>query len=314
MAQTMMTDFFDIAVFIGRFQPFHQGHMAACLSALERADRLLILVGSAKTGALPKNPWTFTEVSAMIRAALPQTLNKRVLIHPLLDSLYDNQAWINRVERLIAQQMPSSKHVALLGYEKDVSSKYLSWFGQWGRIHVSRFMLPSTGQQLDATMLRECIWLDKPIPKDAVAKTTFNMLENYRSSEDCHDLSAAWRWQCDHEARFATTFVLILTCRNQVALLKRQVPLGQGQWALPCFSSAGEQRNWLAQIGLNTTDGYTHQQASLVLKTVYENHCIDIESPVVNSSYCWFDVSTLTEIDIFADHRSLLYQPLSLNF
>lgn len=50
---------FDYLVFIGRFEPFHNGHAAVARLALSRARKLIFLVGSADTpaaSAIP-GPW-----------------------------------------------------------------------------------------------------------------------------------------------------------------------------------------------------------------------------------------------------------------
>ncbi|MFN9485623.1 MAG: adenylyltransferase/cytidyltransferase family protein, partial [Cyanobacteriota bacterium] len=36
----------DVAVLIGRFQPFHLGHLQLVQAALVKAERLLLLLGS----------------------------------------------------------------------------------------------------------------------------------------------------------------------------------------------------------------------------------------------------------------------------
>ena len=38
----------DILVFVGRFQPFHIGHKHVVDAALEQAEHVIVLVGSAK--------------------------------------------------------------------------------------------------------------------------------------------------------------------------------------------------------------------------------------------------------------------------
>lgn len=48
-----------IGVFIGRFQPIHDGHVSALKQAASRCERLVILVGSADACSSIKNPWTF---------------------------------------------------------------------------------------------------------------------------------------------------------------------------------------------------------------------------------------------------------------
>ncbi|MCG8482154.1 MAG: adenylyltransferase/cytidyltransferase family protein, partial [Clostridia bacterium] len=43
----MSTTKFDFLVFIGRFQPFHLGHLAVIERALALSDQVIVLCGSA---------------------------------------------------------------------------------------------------------------------------------------------------------------------------------------------------------------------------------------------------------------------------
>jgi len=60
------------ALFVGRFQPFHLGHLAAIKTVLKRAEELVIVVGSAEYSHSDKNPFTAGERVEMIRAALKE--------------------------------------------------------------------------------------------------------------------------------------------------------------------------------------------------------------------------------------------------
>lgn len=42
---------YDYLVFIGRFEPFHNGHAAVARHALGKARKLIVLIGSADTPA-----------------------------------------------------------------------------------------------------------------------------------------------------------------------------------------------------------------------------------------------------------------------
>ena len=70
-----MTDkLFDFLVFIGRFQPFHKGHLAVIEAGLEQADQLIVLCGSAHQARSVRNPWTVAEREAMNRTAMPAAM------------------------------------------------------------------------------------------------------------------------------------------------------------------------------------------------------------------------------------------------
>ena len=45
-------------VFIGRFQPFHRGHKAVVDEALQRADEVIMLIGSANLPRSLRNPFS----------------------------------------------------------------------------------------------------------------------------------------------------------------------------------------------------------------------------------------------------------------
>jgi bifunctional NMN adenylyltransferase/nudix hydrolase len=61
----------DRLVLIGQFAPLHNGHIALLHRALERADRVVVLTGSAGRARNSRHPWTAAERERMIRAALP---------------------------------------------------------------------------------------------------------------------------------------------------------------------------------------------------------------------------------------------------
>ncbi|KZC79458.1 adenylyltransferase/cytidyltransferase family protein [Sphingobium yanoikuyae] len=56
----------DSGVFIGRFQPMNIGHEHVIARALENAERLIVLVGSANVARDPRNPFSFAEREAML--------------------------------------------------------------------------------------------------------------------------------------------------------------------------------------------------------------------------------------------------------
>lgn len=68
----------DRLVLIGRVAPLHNGHIALLHRALERADRVVVLTGSAGRARNSRHPWTAAERERMIRAALPAGTSGRV--------------------------------------------------------------------------------------------------------------------------------------------------------------------------------------------------------------------------------------------
>ncbi len=90
-------------LFIGRFQPFHKGHLATIKFALERVEQLVIVVGSAQKSHEPKNPFTAGERIRMIKQSLDiddEIDVRRILIIPVPDT--DVHAlWTHQVDMLV---------------------------------------------------------------------------------------------------------------------------------------------------------------------------------------------------------------------
>lgn len=59
-------------LFVGRFQPFHLGHLEAVKTILAEVDELVIVVGSAQYSHREDNPFTAGERLTMIRTALDE--------------------------------------------------------------------------------------------------------------------------------------------------------------------------------------------------------------------------------------------------
>ena len=61
---------YDYAVFIGRFEPFHNAHRRVIDKALQIAGKVVVLVGSSNKPRSTKDPFFFDERKVMIRSAL----------------------------------------------------------------------------------------------------------------------------------------------------------------------------------------------------------------------------------------------------
>jgi nicotinamide-nucleotide adenylyltransferase len=87
------------ALFVGRFQPFHFGHLHAIKAILEEADELVIVVGSAQMSHEPDNPFTAGERIEMIKAALHDAglPRERYMLIPIADAP-SHRTWVSYVE------------------------------------------------------------------------------------------------------------------------------------------------------------------------------------------------------------------------
>jgi nicotinamide-nucleotide adenylyltransferase len=90
-------------LFIGRFQPFHKGHLATVKFALGRVDQLVIVVGSAQKSHEPRNPFTAGERIRMIKESLDvdgEADIRRILIIPVPD-IDVHSLWTHQVDMLV---------------------------------------------------------------------------------------------------------------------------------------------------------------------------------------------------------------------
>lgn len=86
-------------LYVGRFQPFHLGHLGAIKEVLTRVDELVIVIGSAQYSHNLNNPFTAGERLVMIRQALQEAgvdLSK-VWIVPVPD-VHLHMLWVSAVE------------------------------------------------------------------------------------------------------------------------------------------------------------------------------------------------------------------------
>jgi len=85
-------------LFVGRFQPFHMGHLKAIKDLLEKLDELVIVVGSSQYSHRMDNPFTAGERITMIRAALEEEgiSPSRYWIVPVPD-MHIHMTWVAQV-------------------------------------------------------------------------------------------------------------------------------------------------------------------------------------------------------------------------
>lgn len=87
------------ALFVGRFQPFHYGHLHAIQTILKETTELILVVGSAQMSHEPDNPFTAGERIEMIKAALDEAKisSDRYIIIPIPDAPA-HRVWVSAVE------------------------------------------------------------------------------------------------------------------------------------------------------------------------------------------------------------------------
>ena len=233
---------FDFLVFIGRFQPFHNGHLHVLTQALAQAERVIMLVGSSNQPRDPRNPWSFAERERFIRLSTDEAVQQRLIILPLPDELYNDQSWIKRVQdsvhSVMHQFLPMPGEdvpgIGLIGYGKDRSSYYLALFPQWEAVAATLY------KDTSATQLREQYFANGVI-SDELAIPVKTALEVFRQEEGYRDVAEESRFVQRYKQRwdaapyppvFVTADAVVIHS-GHILLIERKAHPGKGLWALP---------------------------------------------------------------------------------
>lgn len=241
---------YELGVFIGRFQPFHNGHLHIVSRALEECEKLVVLIGSAEQPRDYFNPFTYEERSAMIMTSLPPELKGRVICRPLLDYTYNDAKWVLQVQEQVAKAreeyrlLPFAK-IALVGHQKDGTSFYLKMFPQWASLGLPGFF--ADGRSLSSTHIRETFFTKHALFEDIqrllptipeqvggfMAKFSrtdafFNMIEEYEFVEQ-YKLPYA---NLPYPPIFQTVDAVVIQS-GHVLLVKRRGKPGKGLLAFP---------------------------------------------------------------------------------
>jgi bifunctional NMN adenylyltransferase/nudix hydrolase len=125
-----------IKTFIGRFQPFHNGHLKVLRAAIDTADLVVVVIGSANQPRTPKNPWSWVERKKLIEFSLkPAELAKVAIVHQ--DDLPgSDKQWVQAVKTSVRAEAKkrfgyAKYHITLVGCHKDSSTYYLKLYRGW---------------------------------------------------------------------------------------------------------------------------------------------------------------------------------------
>ncbi len=88
------------ALVVGRFQPFHRGHLKVVLEVLSECDDLVIVIGSAEESHTMQNPFTASERYQMILSSLPEDVLSKVHIIPVRD-VNRYAIWVGHIESYV---------------------------------------------------------------------------------------------------------------------------------------------------------------------------------------------------------------------
>jgi bifunctional NMN adenylyltransferase/nudix hydrolase len=229
---------YKYAVYIGRFQPFHNAHYELLNEAFKVADRVILVIGSCNKSATIKNPWTGEQRKEMIVKSLPDNLRSRIDFILMRDYLYNDNLWVTALQEKVNSILPEEDNssVALIGHNYDSSSFYLKLFPQWTFINV---------QHVDdcphATSLRNLYFTHDSSYKNFVPSFVAEFLEKFKNTEQFSSLKEEFNYLREYHkmwegAPYPPTFVTVdnvVVKSGHVLLVKRRCNPGKGLLALP---------------------------------------------------------------------------------
>lgn len=240
---------FDLLVFVGRFQPFHNEHKRIIDIALQKSKNVLVLVGSAGKARTIRNPFTFEERGDMIRGSFDTRDQLNLIIKPLYDKTYNDAAWIKQVQTVVLDialnvaNNGSSFHasgyndikVGLIGASKDNTSYYLKMFPQYKSVNVE------IENDLHATDIRNAFLCNSVIPTVGVPDNVAIFMREFVKTDTHLQLRSeinfvyAYQKQWDaapYPVKHATVDSVVEQS-GHILLVKRKAEPGKGLWALP---------------------------------------------------------------------------------
>lgn len=333
-----MTKKYDLAIYIGRFQPLHLGHLHVLEHCNRIANRTLVLVGSSYRPRTLKNPFTYLDRQEMIRAAA-RSINAPVHTRPIRDFMYRDGKWVDYINSEVnrfVRSHPDCIKVALVGHFKDSSSWYLHAFPDLELVEVEDY------SGISATPIR---------------KTLLNTERHFSEweREDLNSMSKLlpnstmdWLWKVGHHAlkepREEQGFVQeyqkrygvgpfvtadsVVTCKGHVLMVVRGKMPGKGLMALPGgFLEKGETlqaaaiREACEETGINLSinhlvnshyfDAPDRSSRGRIITHAFHFDLPHSSLPKVvgaddAAEACWVKISDISSDEMFEDHWDIL--------
>lgn len=241
----------NVIVYIGRFQPVHNGHIATMKVALKQATKLVIVIGSANTPRDYDNPWTASEREAMIRACFLPEENVCIDFVYAENRLYSNTFWARNVEEKVNEVVKGYKlikpSIGIIGNGKGdpKTAEYVNLFKKWERVPMHAVNHMGTEDPIHATKIRELMYAGQYKKVLAlVPPPAYFRLEKLAQSEDFALVKAEYDFGVGYEKLFAEkaqpfgftnhyTADSVVIQSGHVLLVRRKNTPGKGLWALP---------------------------------------------------------------------------------
>ena len=159
---------------IGRFQPFHLGHLDAVLFGLSRVENLFICIGSSNKSNERKNPFSAEERREMIVTSIEPSIADRIKIFDVPD-VGDHEKWTFEIDKTVPKYdivFTNDEFTRTLFEKREIS--------------VISVVLKDR-EKFSGTGIRNLITYDRNW-RDLVPQGTRNVLDNINAKERLQNL------------------------------------------------------------------------------------------------------------------------------
>jgi bifunctional NMN adenylyltransferase/nudix hydrolase len=223
-------------IYIGRFQPPHNGHFATIRKALEQTEKLLIFIGSHETCRSLRNPFTTEERIEMLKISLTQDELAKITFIPIHDSNYNHPEWVKEVkEKANSQFSILNSQFSIIGHKKDETSYYLSLFPEWELLEM-----PLMESGLSSTQIRSKWFAGTLTDRDKIPLSVYSYLKNKDNEEWAKTQKEEYKLVEEYKKEWSGTpyppvFVAgdaLVVCKEHILLIKRGAFPGRGLYAM----------------------------------------------------------------------------------
>lgn len=325
-----------VAVYIGRFQPLHYGHLHIIKESIKHFDTLIVLIGSANKRLSMKDPFSITKRKEWISAFLRES----DVVEPINDFLYNDQKWAAQVNEIVSQYA-NEEDVTIVGHHKDDTSFYLDMFPRWKSFEFEDY------KGISGTDIRELLYEEKIeeaeglIPKDVLE----GVRESIASNPNFDNIIGEYVYYKEEKERFRNypyphtlkflTADAVVMCNGYVLLIRRKFNPGKDIWALPGgFVNQKEStyqaavRELYEETNLRVPEKVLH--GSLKNKKLFDNPRRTLGIPRVTNAFHfevspdqggklpranggddaaesrWFSLSEVKKMKLFDDHADII--------
>lgn len=156
-----------ISFVVGRFQPFHNGHLALVKKAIEHSDngQTIIFIGSSNAEESARNPFNFYKRVDMISKSFRCEELKNIILMPLPDFNNDDD-WVNHISQCLKAISEKNRFTEVeykaVVCDKDQATKESN--NLFDRIENCEIVRVQTPVMINATDIREMIFKKNVYP------------------------------------------------------------------------------------------------------------------------------------------------------